>query len=77
MARVATKGTTPKISMKKPFITPVRMPMHRHRMMHSQMGKPMISRLTTMMPDSAIDAPALRSLPPQTRQKDSPQPMMV
>ena len=63
--------------MKKPFITPVRMPMIRQRMMHSHSGRPAISRLTTMMPDSAMEAPALRSLPPQTRQKDRPQPMMV
>ena len=40
--------------------------MIRQRMMHSHSGRPAISRLTTMMPDSAMEAPALRSLPPQT-----------
>ena len=77
VASVATNGTTPSISIKKPFITPVRTPIVRQRIIHSHIGSPIARKLTIIIPDSAIDAPALRSLPPQTRQNESPQPMIV
>ena len=75
--KVAIMGITPRISMDKPFMMPVSTPMHRHSTMHSHMGQPATSKDTTMIPDRAMDAPADRSLPPQTRQKVSPQPKMA